>query len=121
MPQGHVNKDSLFRSHSLFMSLHSSLHSLDDSRNSQIIASLSGVFFLLPTPPKHAPFLLLSPAPYFHVSSLLSVFSNLQSLSLNLQAANQPSARRVKKKRHEGEWVVGREKGWLGRWRHNIL
>lgn len=68
-----IRTPSLFPSHSFFfcfVSLHSSHPSLDDSRSSQIIASFSGIFSHLPTPP------LLSPAPSFHVSSLLPVLSN---------------------------------------------
>lgn len=98
----------------LSVSLHSSLTSLDDSRSSQIIASLSGVFSLLPAPPLLAPFLSLSPAPSFHVSSLPPVFSDLPSLdpSLNPQATDQPSARREKKGRREGGgWEDGRKDG----------
>lgn len=108
-------KDSLFHSLPFFlalsMSLHSSFPSPDESRSSQIIASLG--FCLLPTPPLLAPFLFLSSAPSFHVSSLLPVCSDPLSLdpSLNPRATDQSSA-----------WRKGKQMGgWVGRWGKTVV
>ncbi len=70
-----------------------SLPSPDDRGSSQIIASLSSVFSLLPTTPLLAPFLLLSLAS--SLSCVLPPFSLLQS-SLP-QSPFEPSVRRSAK------------------------
>lgn len=103
----------------LSVSLHSSLTSLDDSRSSQIIASLSGVFSLLPAPPLplalSSSFLscFLPPSSFLRSSLPRSLFEPSGHRSAQCQERKGREAR--------GWWVGGWEKGWWGRWNRGLL